>query len=900
MFNDWMGRLYAASAHFRTRRLDEIVIPGTHDSGCYGTTSEPLASPFSNTQEADITTQLNRGIRYFDLRFKNAQGARSSFLIYHSFIHYPSSTLTSFLASIVNFLQENPSEILILNVKQLAVEEKDDFLIFFNQLHEALKTYMAERKLRDQDTRTIHDMITRNERIILSVYLEKEYRHILERLPYREQLWDNIFSPYDEDLYKTHDLPAIKERMEFWFNEEQRRAAFDRSPEEKHKSRLWVTQGVLTGAGLSRTIKPLADKINPTLNTWLMSGEWRNRPNIVITDYFLDSFVETAIALNTQAPYKFAHKDTNNFQLKNFETASTPFVYKDHVYFQGTDNKLWKVDRLGEKFCWLGNQWTNSAPFVYDDYVYFQGTDNRLLKIEVDRDTPGGEKHIGNAYTISRPFVLDDEVYYQDGKNRLCKVNIHGTDSLGFEQWTKTTPFVFKSNIYFQGTDDRLLKIDKNSPKAKEEWLGSGNKMHTKSTPWVEGGFIYYQNQSDKIRKMGVIDQEYYPLPDQSIYSEPCLDNDYLYFRGEDQKLLKMHIEGTHPAEQISKFTTSSRPFVYSNYIYFQGTDNKLWVHKLSGTDTQYINLAFLSTPCIDDEGFMYFQGADHSLWKVKRDGEVMWTQLDYGIQSAPVIDDQYVHIQGRNVRDNEHVYFRGRNNALMKVRRSDGALIAEYGFNLKSAPFMYKGFIFFQNGADKLEKFNVRDETSAPISLHQHIVTAPFVYQDYIYFGGKAPDLWGNLAHQGILTKVHVDDLNNKEAVILGVEDHKGTLYTISAPYVHDGYIYYQGRQDQLCRVRTDGKESHIYNQLTKSTPCVYKDDVYFQGTDDRLLKMNITNNEIWGCIGGYKTQSNPIVYTDGTIHFINEEKKLVSILKQIPFCGVEAADMSRVKDEL
>jgi hypothetical protein len=50
------------------RKLSQIVIPGSHDSTTYSIDSPPLFVPYSKTQDEDLTSQLNGGIRQFDVR----------------------------------------------------------------------------------------------------------------------------------------------------------------------------------------------------------------------------------------------------------------------------------------------------------------------------------------------------------------------------------------------------------------------------------------------------------------------------------------------------------------------------------------------------------------------------------------------------------------------------------------------------------------------------------------------------------------------------------------------------------------------------------------------------------------------------------------------------------------
>jgi hypothetical protein len=50
------------------RKLSQIVIPGSHDSTTYSINSPPIFVPYAQTQDEDLTSQLNGGIRQFDIR----------------------------------------------------------------------------------------------------------------------------------------------------------------------------------------------------------------------------------------------------------------------------------------------------------------------------------------------------------------------------------------------------------------------------------------------------------------------------------------------------------------------------------------------------------------------------------------------------------------------------------------------------------------------------------------------------------------------------------------------------------------------------------------------------------------------------------------------------------------
>lgn len=60
----WMHDL---APYLGSRRLSDIVIPGSHDTGTYGLIDDPI-SLIGKAQTEDITHQLNDGIREFDIR----------------------------------------------------------------------------------------------------------------------------------------------------------------------------------------------------------------------------------------------------------------------------------------------------------------------------------------------------------------------------------------------------------------------------------------------------------------------------------------------------------------------------------------------------------------------------------------------------------------------------------------------------------------------------------------------------------------------------------------------------------------------------------------------------------------------------------------------------------------
>ena len=111
------------------KKLSLLNIPGTHDSTAYNISC--LGSCFAKTQDIDILTQLNIGVRLFDIRvtknnsfFSNSNNFNfmNSLICCHGIFNcYHSENNKNFyltyeyvLRIIKNFLEENPSEIVII------------------------------------------------------------------------------------------------------------------------------------------------------------------------------------------------------------------------------------------------------------------------------------------------------------------------------------------------------------------------------------------------------------------------------------------------------------------------------------------------------------------------------------------------------------------------------------------------------------------------------------------------------------------------------------------------------------------------------------------------------------------------------------------------------------------
>jgi 1-phosphatidylinositol phosphodiesterase len=115
-------------------RLSEISIPGTHDS-CARFNSAPR----TQTQWFSITQLLNRGIRFLDIRCRYVADGESGrtqniyFPIHHGSV-FQNIFFEEVQAQCIAFLNENPSETIIMNVQMEYTGNGDEFRTKFLQL----------------------------------------------------------------------------------------------------------------------------------------------------------------------------------------------------------------------------------------------------------------------------------------------------------------------------------------------------------------------------------------------------------------------------------------------------------------------------------------------------------------------------------------------------------------------------------------------------------------------------------------------------------------------------------------------------------------------------------------------------------------------------------------------
>lgn len=125
---NWMSKLP------ERKKLNQISIPGTHDSMAYGEKIEFASN--TRTQSLSLKNQLNKGIRFLDIRLNYRE---KFFAIHHGSIFLGFNFL-EVLVDCENFLEKNPSEFILMRVQQEASSANDrQIWAMFRKYHDMFK-----------------------------------------------------------------------------------------------------------------------------------------------------------------------------------------------------------------------------------------------------------------------------------------------------------------------------------------------------------------------------------------------------------------------------------------------------------------------------------------------------------------------------------------------------------------------------------------------------------------------------------------------------------------------------------------------------------------------------------------------------------------------------------------
>lgn len=314
--NDWMRDLKSIIGD---KPLNQIFIPGTHDSGTYslsdtiaknaeiptelnylkylfglGYIVNSVVKKLSIAQDRTIEQQLNDGIRFLDLRV-SYNDSKKDFYIVHGLFGPP---LADVLAQIKTFAERRQREILIIQIgdmRYMPNGEKD-----YAELARRFKDAFAGRIFLRSDvtgpSATLNQLWAKNKQIFL-IHDRYDQMHNLSN-DYKEIMW-----PRDFLLSKwanKDNVQELKATLDTFMRER---------PDKGNGNNFNVVQSQLTpNADTIKkslipfshnpgSLKELADLVKAQLSSWL--ANWQPiTPNIIILDYADEKTSEQIIKLN--------------------------------------------------------------------------------------------------------------------------------------------------------------------------------------------------------------------------------------------------------------------------------------------------------------------------------------------------------------------------------------------------------------------------------------------------------------------------------------------------------------------------------------------------------------------------------------------------------------------------
>ena len=222
---NWMGDLLAQYPAFGDVPVNNLLIPGTHDSGTFNTGKATQSDHTARTQSLDIKGQLERGIRYFDLRVQERSG---TYYIQHgpwksdndlgTTSDDPDTAPQKYLfKQMRDFLKAHPHEILILKFQNFeSFSQDEDYHALVNLMEKYFSfpgcglVKLPEGTTEYINQETLNTLIKKNMRVFAFWDLEdvpnerKIWDHVFQYSPVLEKgrygLWDPYWHDYSKSL----------------------------------------------------------------------------------------------------------------------------------------------------------------------------------------------------------------------------------------------------------------------------------------------------------------------------------------------------------------------------------------------------------------------------------------------------------------------------------------------------------------------------------------------------------------------------------------------------------------------------------------------------------------------------------------------------------------------------
>ncbi len=267
---DWMAGLDDEAA------INELYIPGTHDSGAL----HSLLGISGKCQSYDIGKQLHFGVRLFDIRL---QLRDDNLAIVHSFVDQKLS-FEAVLDEIKSFLEENPTEFIIISIKEDA-DAENSTLAFEGAVENMLRTKLGS--LLSESTavpKTVGE--ARGKVHVISRYASSSLG-VPANSGWQDSTWFELGELFVQDYYAVSGIEAKMASIS---------VAFSRAHVPKYALVLNFTSCYLEDGFPPAHAPTTAKKINPQLADIIASG--KAAPCAFLIDFITPELSRSIVELN--------------------------------------------------------------------------------------------------------------------------------------------------------------------------------------------------------------------------------------------------------------------------------------------------------------------------------------------------------------------------------------------------------------------------------------------------------------------------------------------------------------------------------------------------------------------------------------------------------------------------
>ncbi|XP_015514438.1 PI-PLC X domain-containing protein 1 [Neodiprion pinetum] len=298
----WPTWMYDLRRQLGRLPIGTLMIPGTHNSGCYkhgDLTRRDAFQRYLLTQDRDVWTQLVHGIRYLDIRVgyypsipRNNTVVEETnyvnrFWVNHDIIRI--TPLMSIIKDVRNFLDVARGEVVILDFHRFPVgfEGRPSR---HRRLASILHREFGGLILRpdrgvDGLGPTLNDIWTVGRRLVICYGDQQTVNE-----------YDWLWPPMTQAWGDQQTAEGLKNYLE--------RTILGSKRPRTSQNPLWAVMAELTPIPLDIMLKPsgglrqMADSINRNLTVWFQD-EWWKQTNIVATDFFLgNNLIDISIQSN--------------------------------------------------------------------------------------------------------------------------------------------------------------------------------------------------------------------------------------------------------------------------------------------------------------------------------------------------------------------------------------------------------------------------------------------------------------------------------------------------------------------------------------------------------------------------------------------------------------------------